>query len=179
MVRVGPAGLGRARRRRHRLGLRRSSRQFTAERIPTSVAASSVLARWRASARSPAPATATQHALQMPALNQVGIGAHPVIQTADTYTRVLLAAKYQAAEASARLVLDAARNDRGKIATVARRTRGRSTNVRRGIIAHTDGRPAVIAAYRLSVEHPKRSPAVATARQPPCTQNLTNSYIHC
>lgn len=43
--------------------------------------------------------------------------------TADTYTSVLPAAQYKAAEATARLVLDAARNDRDKIAIVARRTR--------------------------------------------------------
>ena len=43
--------------------------------------------------------------------------------TADTYTSVLPAAQHKAAEATARLVLDAARYDRHKIATVARRTR--------------------------------------------------------
>ncbi|MBV8996264.1 MAG: hypothetical protein JO287_21745 [Pseudonocardiales bacterium] len=43
--------------------------------------------------------------------------------TADTYTSVLPAAQYKAAEATARLVLDAARNDRDRIATVARRVR--------------------------------------------------------
>jgi hypothetical protein len=45
------------------------------------------------------------------------------VLTADTYTSVLPAAQYKAADATARLVLDAARRDRNKAATVARRIR--------------------------------------------------------
>jgi hypothetical protein len=37
----------------------------------------------------------------------------------------------------------------------------------------------VITAHRPSAGRPKRSPAVATARQPPSTQNSMNSYIRC
>jgi hypothetical protein len=43
--------------------------------------------------------------------------------TADTYTSVLPTAQYKAAEVTARLVLNAARTDRGKIAVVARQIR--------------------------------------------------------
>jgi hypothetical protein len=46
------------------------------------------------------------------------------VLTADTYTSVLPTAQYKAAEATAQLVLDAARTDRKKIAIVARRSRG-------------------------------------------------------
>jgi len=51
------------------------------------------------------------------------LGHSSIVVTADTYTSVLPAAQYKAAEATAQLVLDAARNDRHNIATVARRTR--------------------------------------------------------
>src|SRR5205814_1117720 len=51
------------------------------------------------------------------------LGHSSIALTADTYTSVLPAAQYKAAEATARLVLDAARNDRDRIATVARRVR--------------------------------------------------------
>jgi integrase len=51
------------------------------------------------------------------------LGHSSIVLTADTYTSVLPAAQYKAAEATAQLVLDAARNDRHNIATVARRMR--------------------------------------------------------
>jgi integrase len=51
------------------------------------------------------------------------LGHSSIVLTADTYTSVLPAAQYKAAEATAQLVLDAARNDRDKIAIVARRVR--------------------------------------------------------
>jgi hypothetical protein len=51
------------------------------------------------------------------------LGHSSIVLTADTYTSVLHAAQHKAAEATARLVLDAARNDRNKIANVARRIR--------------------------------------------------------
>jgi integrase len=51
------------------------------------------------------------------------LGHSRIVLTADTYTSVLPAAQYKAAEATARLVLDAARHDRDKIATVERRGR--------------------------------------------------------
>src|SRR5436305_2368678 len=51
------------------------------------------------------------------------LGHSSIVLTADTYTIVLPAAQYKAAEATARLVLDAAHNDRDKIAIVARRLR--------------------------------------------------------
>ena len=60
-----------------------------------------------------------------------------IVLTADTYTSVLPAAQYKAAEATARLVLDAARRDRDKIAAVARRTG--VTNIRR--FPRADRRP--------------------------------------
>ncbi len=50
------------------------------------------------------------------------LGYSSIVLTADTYTSVLPAMRYKAAEAIARLVLDAARRDRDKIAAVARRT---------------------------------------------------------
>jgi hypothetical protein len=51
------------------------------------------------------------------------LGHSSIVLTADIYTSVLPAAQYKAAEATARLVLDAARHGRNKIAIVARRTR--------------------------------------------------------
>ncbi|MCA1836976.1 MAG: hypothetical protein LC721_11870, partial [Actinobacteria bacterium] len=63
--------------------------------------------------------------------------------TADTYTSVLPAAQYTAAEATARLVLDATRNDREKIATVARRVRV-AAQMSDGLASHAGRRPAVI-----------------------------------
>lgn len=51
------------------------------------------------------------------------LGHSSIVLTADTYTSVLPAAQHKAAEATARLVLNAARNDRNTIAIVARRTR--------------------------------------------------------
>src|SRR6266536_908517 len=51
------------------------------------------------------------------------LGHSSIVLTADTYTSVLPAAQYKAAETTARLVLNAARNDRAKIAIMARRTR--------------------------------------------------------
>lgn len=51
------------------------------------------------------------------------LGHSSIVLTADTYTSVLPAAQYKAAEATARLVLDAARNDRDKIAVVGRQIR--------------------------------------------------------
>lgn len=59
------------------------------------------------------------------------LGHSSIVLTADTYTSVLPAAQYKAAEATARLVLRAARTDRDKIATLARRTRVAATDVRR------------------------------------------------
>jgi integrase len=50
------------------------------------------------------------------------LGHSSIVLTADTYTSVLPAAQYKAAEATAQLVLDAARTDRKKIAIVARRS---------------------------------------------------------
>jgi hypothetical protein len=51
------------------------------------------------------------------------LGHSSIVLTADTYTSVLPAAQHKAAEATARLVLDAARTERNKIALVARRSR--------------------------------------------------------
>ncbi|HEX6402621.1 MAG TPA: tyrosine-type recombinase/integrase [Pseudonocardiaceae bacterium] len=51
------------------------------------------------------------------------LGHSSIVLTADTYTSVLPAAQHKAAEATARLVLEAARTDRKKIAIVARRSR--------------------------------------------------------
>jgi site-specific recombinase XerC len=51
------------------------------------------------------------------------LGHSSIVLTADTYTSVLPAAQYKAAEATAQLVLDAARNDRHHIAIVARQSR--------------------------------------------------------
>jgi hypothetical protein len=53
---------------------------------------------------------------------------------------VLPAAQYKAAEATARLVLDAARNDRDKIAIVARRIQG-GTQISEGIASLVGSRP--------------------------------------
>jgi hypothetical protein len=71
------------------------------------------------------------------------------VLTADPYTSVPPAAQYRAAEAIARLGLTAARRDRDKIATMAKRTG--------------------VAAQQMSEKHPRRSPAVTAARQPPST----------
>jgi len=59
------------------------------------------------------------------------LGHSSIVLTADTYTSVLPAAQYKAAEATARLVLDAARHERNKIATVARRMRVTVAKARR------------------------------------------------
>ena len=93
------------------------------------------------------------------------LGHSSIVLTADTYTSVLPAAQYTAAEATARLVLDAARNDRDKIATVARRVRV-AAQMSDGLASHAGSRPAVITGQRPSAGHPKRSSTVATARQP-------------
>ena len=85
--------------------------------------------------------------------------------TADTYTSVLPAAQRKAAEATARLVLDAARNDRDKITIVAQRTRI-APQISEGIASHAGSRPKMITAHRTSAGRPKRSAAVATARHP-------------
>ena len=90
------------------------------------------------------------------------LGHSSIVLTVDTYTSVLPAAQYKAAEATAQLVLDAARNDRHKITTVAKRTRA----AQKGIASHAGSRSEVIAGHRPSAGHPKRSPAVATVRQP-------------
>ncbi|MGH3673781.1 MAG: hypothetical protein ACRDSH_24640 [Pseudonocardiaceae bacterium] len=75
--------------------------------------------------------------------------------TADTYTSVLPATRYKAAEATARLVLDAARTDRNKVAIVARRIR---------VTARKCQKVSPLTATADQDHH--RSPAVATARQP-------------
>lgn len=86
--------------------------------------------------------------------------------TADTYTSVLPAAQHKAAEATARLVLNAARNDRNTIATVARRTHIAAQQIPEDIASQPSSRPEVIAGQRPSTGNPKRSSAAATARQP-------------
>ncbi len=107
------------------------------------------------------------------------LGHSSIVLTADIYTSVLPTAQHKAAEATARLVLDAARNDRNKIATVARRIRVTAQQTSEGIASHTTSRPEVIAGHRPSTGYLKRSSAVATARQPPSTENSMNTYIRC
>ena len=104
------------------------------------------------------------------------LGHSSIVLTADTYTSVLPAAQYKAAEATARLVLDAARHERNKIATVARRMRvtarrpeDNAFSRRRWTRDHRKSPPPA--------GHPTRSPTVATARQPLSIQNRINSYI--
>ena len=93
------------------------------------------------------------------------LGHSSIVLTADTYTSVLHPAQYKAAEATARLVLDAARHDRHKIAIVARRSRMTARKAQK------------VSPLTLATDHdhhsspaiswtPKRSASVATARQP-------------
>lgn len=93
------------------------------------------------------------------------LGHSSIVLTADTYTSVLPAAQYKAAEATARLVLNAAHTDRNQIATVARRIRV-AAQMSEDIASNADDRPELIAAHWSPVGPPKRSPTVATARQP-------------
>jgi hypothetical protein len=46
-----------------------------------------------------------------------------------------------------------------------------------GIASYADGKPGMIAGHRRQPDPEKRSPTMATMRQPPSTQNSTNSYI--
>jgi len=93
------------------------------------------------------------------------LGHSSIVLTADTYTSVLPAAQYKAAEATARLVLDAARRDRGKIATVARRTGLAAQRISEGIAARAGDRTANAAAHRQSTRELVRSSAAATVGQ--------------
>jgi integrase len=93
------------------------------------------------------------------------LGHSSIVLTADTYTSVLPAAQHKAAEATARLVLDAARNDRNKIAIVARRLRAaarKSQKVSALTPAADRGHPRSPAVSRTL----EATPAAATARQP-------------
>ncbi|MGH3669739.1 MAG: tyrosine-type recombinase/integrase, partial [Pseudonocardiaceae bacterium] len=74
------------------------------------------------------------------------LGHSSIVLTADIYTSVLPAAQHKAAEATAQLVLDAARKDRNKITTVARRIQV-AAQISEGIASHTDGRSGIIAAH--------------------------------
>jgi integrase len=99
------------------------------------------------------------------------LGHSSIVLTADIYTSVLPAAQYKAAEATARLVLDAARNDRNKITNVARRLRGRQ-QMPEGNASHTGSRPGssqVTAVSRTPEAITGRGNHEATTRQPPST----------
>src|SRR5262249_10669126 len=89
------------------------------------------------------------------------------VLTADTYTSVLPAAQYRAAEATARLVLQASRTDRDKITAVARRNRVAAQQMSEGIPVQDSHQGAVAAGHRPSKGGASRSSAVATVRQPP------------
>jgi integrase len=89
------------------------------------------------------------------------LGHSSIVLTADTYTSVLPAAQHQAAEATARLVLDAARHDRNHIATVARRMRVTARKPE-DIASHADGQIRGHHSLLASAGHPNRSSAVAT-----------------
>ena len=110
------------------------------------------------------------------------LGHSSIVLTADTYTSVLPAAQYKAAEATARLVLDAARHDRNKIAVAARRTQVPARKYQKiSLLTPT------------ADQHHRKSPAIsrtpeaitrrgineATTWQPPSTQDSMNSYIRC
>ena len=94
------------------------------------------------------------------------LGHSSIVLTADTYTSVLPAAQYKAAEATARLVLQAARQDRDKITTRARRSRPTAHPMSEAIPSPTGRRTAVTAAHPPTGGTGRRSPGVATARQP-------------
>jgi hypothetical protein len=94
---------------------------------------------------------------------QEQLGHSSIVLTAATYTSVLPAALHKAAEATARLVLDTAATTATIDCGAANPSHG--ANVRR-FASHAGGRPGAIAAHRPSAGHLKRSPAVATARQP-------------
>jgi len=94
------------------------------------------------------------------------LGHSSIVLTADTYTSVLPAAQYKAAEATARLVLGAARKDRDKITKLARTTSVAAQPVSEGITIHDTGQVPVVAAHRPSTRPATRSRTVATARQP-------------
>jgi hypothetical protein len=78
------------------------------------------------------------------------LGHSSIVLTADTYTSVLPAAQYKAAEATTWLVLDAARNDRDKIAMWRGDSGWRHANVRRYRLSH-----------RQQIRGHRRSPAVS------------------
>jgi hypothetical protein len=93
------------------------------------------------------------------------LGHSSIVLTADTYTSVLPPAQYKAAEATARLVLDAARHDRHKITIVARRSRMTARKAQK------------VSPLTLATDHdhhsspaiswtPERSASVAAVRQP-------------
>ena len=81
------------------------------------------------------------------------LGHSSIVLTADTYTSVLPAA------------LDAACRDRGKIATVARRTGLAAQRISEGIAARAGDRTANAAAHRQSTRELVRSSAAATVGQ--------------
>jgi hypothetical protein len=104
------------------------------------------------------------------------------VLTADIYTSVLPAAQYKAAEATAPLVLDAARIDRHKIVTVARGIRMAARKYQ--MVSPPTSTGAWDQCRSLAVS---RTPEAITGRgnheattwQRPSTQDSMNSYICC
>lgn len=82
------------------------------------------------------------------------LGHSSIVLTADTYTSVLPAAQYKAAEATAKLVLDAARGESGSWRKCQKYRLSHQQQTR------------IITGHWPSAGRPNRSPAVATARQP-------------
>jgi len=95
------------------------------------------------------------------------LGHASIVLTADTYTSVLPAAQHRAAEATARLVLTAARGARAKM-TGRQHTDGVTRPPGRSTTPTSDCRPhgGQLAGQDTSTRRGKRPKAKATSKQP-------------